>query len=80
MLGLMPFIQLAVEANHVIGLRLIQIATGQPDVFTELHLMISEKIDAATEAGASLASGRSVADVVERYREHVASNKRRLSA
>lgn len=31
MLGLMPFIQLAVEANHVIGLRLMKIATGQPD-------------------------------------------------
>ena len=70
MLGLMPFLQLVMEANHVIGLRLMKIATDHPDVFNEIHLMVSAKIEAATEAGASFASGRSVADVVERYREH----------
>ncbi len=42
--------------------------------------MVSEKIDAMFEAGASLMSGASAATVIDRYREHVAGNAKRLSA
>ena len=79
MLALMPFVRLAVEANEVIGLRLMKIASGSPDSLAEIHLMITEKLQAATEAGTSLILGQSPVGVVERYREHVASNQRRLS-
>jgi hypothetical protein len=41
--------------------------------------MVSEKIDAMFEAGASLMTGASAATVIGRYREHVAANARRLS-
>ena len=42
--------------------------------------MVSEKIAAAFEAAASLLAGATPAAVVQRYREHVAANVRRLSA
>lgn len=79
MLALIPFIQLAFEASEVIGLRLFKFASGSPDAMTEVELMISEKVDAAVEAGVSIISGHSPVYVVERYREHVANNHRRLS-
>jgi hypothetical protein len=41
--------------------------------------MVSEKIAAALEATVSLLSGATPAAVVQRYREHVAANARRLS-
>ena len=42
--------------------------------------MVSEKVGAMFEAGASLMAGASAASVIGRYREHVAVNARRLSA
>jgi hypothetical protein len=42
--------------------------------------MVSEKVAAAFEAFASLLSGATPAAVVQRYREHVAANAKRLSA
>ena len=42
--------------------------------------MVSEKIAAAFEAAASLLAGATPAAIVQRYREHVAANARRLSA
>jgi hypothetical protein len=44
----------------------------------EAERMVSEKIHAAVEAGASLMSGASSAEIVHRYRQHVARNARRL--
>ena len=79
MLALMPLIQLSVEASHVIGLRLVRIATGHPDALAEIQLMMSEKIDASVEAVVSLTAGGSADQVIARYREHVANNQRRLS-
>ena len=43
-------------------------------------LEVSEKIVAAFEAAASLLAGATPAAIVQRYREHVAANARRLSA
>jgi hypothetical protein len=41
--------------------------------------MLSEKVDAMFEAGASMMAGASAATVIGRYREHVAANSKRLS-
>lgn len=40
--------------------------------------MVTEKIDAAVEAGMGLMSGSSADSVIDRYREHVAANAKRL--
>ena len=71
---------LAFEASEVIALRLTKFAAGHDDAQNEAHLMVSEKLDAMFEAGASLMAGASAADIVDRYREHVAANARRLLA
>ena len=42
--------------------------------------MVSEKVDAAIEAGANWLAGASPASIIDRYREHVAANARRLAA
>lgn len=76
---LIPFIRLAIEANEVIGLRMMKIISGGPDALTEIQLMITEKINASAEAGASLIFGHSPTAVVARVREQVANNQRRLS-
>jgi hypothetical protein len=41
--------------------------------------MMSEKVDAMFEAGASLMAGATPASIVGRYREHVVANAKRLS-
>ena len=71
---------LAFEACEVIRLRLTKFALADDDAEHEAQLMVSEKIDAMFEAGASLMAGASAATVIGRYREHVADNARRLSA
>jgi 2-iminoacetate synthase ThiH len=71
---------LAFEAYEVIGLRLTKFATGHDDAHNEAHLMVSEKLNAMFEAGASLMAGATAASIIERYREHVAANAKRLSA
>ena len=70
---------LAFESCEVVRLRLAKLATGD-DADFEARLMLSEKLDAMFEAGASLMSGASAATVIGRYREHVAANAKRLSA
>ena len=69
---------LAIESNGVIGLRLMKMAAGGSGAMREAQLMISEKVDAAIEAGTGLLLGGSPAAMVERYREHVAANSNRL--
>jgi len=71
---------LAFEACEVISLRLAKFVGAGEDADREAHLMVSEKVDAMFEATASLMAGASAADIVDRYREHVAANARRLSA
>jgi hypothetical protein len=70
---------LAVEAHHVIGLRMMKLMLGGKGTRREAELMISEKIQAAVEAGTRLISGASGDEIVRRYRRRVASNAKRLT-
>ena len=74
-----PAMMLAVEANNVIDIRLKRIATGGVDAATEVHLMVSEKIGAALEAGSMLMRGESSSEIINFYRKHVAANAQRLA-
>lgn len=71
---------LAIESNGVVALRLLKFACGARDARAEAELMVSEKVDAAFEACGSYWGGGSPAMVIDRYREHVAANARRLAA
>ena len=55
---------LAVEANGVIGLRLMKIAHGGVEAGHEVILMVQEKVDAAAEARATLMGGDNVEAVL----------------
>lgn len=70
---------LALEANHVIALRLSKMAFGGTEARSEAKLMITEKFDAAVEASCSLLKNGDVSAVAARYREHVSANADRLS-
>jgi hypothetical protein len=71
---------LAFESFEVMRLRLEKLVIGGDAADHEARLMVSEKIDAMFEAGANLMAGATPASIVERYREHVAANTKRLSA
>lgn len=74
-----PAMMLAVESNNVIDIRLWKIATGGVDVMMETRLMVSEKVDAALEAGTMLMRGEGSAEIIKFYRGHVAANAERLA-
>jgi hypothetical protein len=69
---------LAVEANQVIALRMMKLMRGGRRGRREAELMVSEKIHAAFEATASLMTGASGDEIVQRYRRYVAANAKRL--
>jgi hypothetical protein len=71
---------LAMESCEVVRLRLAKLADHDAASEREASLMVSEKIFAAFEAGASWLAGASPASIIGRYREHVAANAKRLSA
>jgi len=71
---------LAVEASEVVRLRCEKLCHGDEAAGQEAVLMVSEKIAAAFEAAANLLAGATPAAIVQRYREHVAANARRLSS
>ena len=64
---------LALESSEVI-------AGGGVDARHEAHLIVSEKVDAVFEVSARLMSGATAINVINRFREQVAANARRLSA
>ncbi|KQP33323.1 hypothetical protein ASF27_15465 [Methylobacterium sp. Leaf102] len=70
---------LAMESQHVIGLRLAKLAAGGNSAQVEAHRMVSEKITAANEAALLLARGGSTAKVMAGYRRKVRANARRLA-
>ena len=72
-------VMLAFESCEVIRIRLTMFATGVNGAEREAHLMVSEKVDAMFEAGASLMAGATPAAIICRYREHVAANAKRLA-
>lgn len=71
---------LAVEASEVVRLRCEKLSHGDEAAGHEAALMVSEKVAAAFEAMASLLAGATPATIIQRYREHVAANAKRLSA
>ena len=78
-----PFLSsmmLAIECQRVIELRLVRIAWGCREGQAEVASMVTEKINAAMEASATLMFGGSPETVVARYQEHVAANTKRLLA
>ena len=70
---------LALEAQTMIGLRLMKFACGGPAAQIEAQQMMSEKISASIEAAGNLMMGGSPDAVIARYREHVADNAKRLT-
>jgi len=72
-------LSLTLESSEVIGLRIAKLAGGGIDAEHEAHLILSEKVGAVFELGARLATGATLIDVVDRFREQVAANARRLS-
>jgi len=73
-----PLMLLAIEANSVIALRMMKLARGGRSARREAELMVSEKMRAAFEATVSLMTGASGDEIVQRYRQHVAANAKRL--
>jgi hypothetical protein len=72
-------VSLTLESSEVIGLRVAKLARGGIDARDEAHLIVSEKVNAVFETSARLISGATLIDVIERFREQVAANARRLS-
>jgi len=70
---------LGLEAQQVIGMRLMRIAAGGRGARFENERMITEKIAAAQEAAVALMTGGSPEKVVRSYRSHVHNNKTRRS-
>lgn len=70
---------LGIEAQQVVWLRAMKIADGGKAAEREARMMVSEKVAAASSAGLSLATGKSVGSVVKGYRRKVKANRRRLS-
>ena len=70
---------LAIEAQHVMSLRLAAIARGGPTAEAETRLMVTEKMVAALQAAGMLAQGASTRSVISFYRSRVQENERRLT-
>ena len=75
----MSALMLAMESNNVVGLRLLKLAGGGSDAYAEASLMVREKMAAAFEAQEAIWSGGTTNSVIDRYREHVAANVKRLT-
>jgi hypothetical protein len=83
----MSAMQLGIEAQTVIALRMMKIAAGGAAAEAEVQRMISEKSQAALDTqlqiGKSAMSGRldlAPARAVALYRRRVRANRRRLSS
>src|SRR4051812_8923330 len=70
---------LGLEAQQVIGMRLMRIAAGGKGARFENERMVTEKIAAAHEAAMTLMTGGSPEKIVRRYRPPVKKNKPRLA-
>ena len=69
---------LALESSSVIAMRTVRLMSGGVAATHEARLMVNEKVDAAFEAAASLMAGASSDQIIDRYRQHVAVNAKRL--
>jgi hypothetical protein len=71
--------RLCFDAQNVIAHRTMKIAAGGAMAHTEVVRMIIEKASAGAEAAAILTMGGSGQRVLQVYRKHVRSNRRRLT-
>lgn len=71
--------RLAIEANHVIALRCVKLASGGPAAVPEVTRMITEKMQEGVAAAQTLMTGGSHAMVIAGYRKRVRANARRLN-
>ena len=71
---------LALESCDVMRMRLEKLAYADQEAEREAALMVGEKIAAGFEALSSWFAGATPAAVINRLREQVAANARRLSA
>jgi len=69
----------SLEAQRVMGLRMVKMAKGGSAADVEAKLMVSEKMGAAWEAGAMIAAGGSPMRVLKRYRTIMRENTKRLT-
>jgi hypothetical protein len=76
---MLNWMKLALESNRVIALRLAKLMRGGKGAQREAERMVSEKIQAAAKAGASLMAGASSDQIVRQYRKRVVANAKRLS-
>ena len=70
---------LSLEAQRVVGLRLMKLAGGGKNAQVEANLMVTEKFAASMAAAATLMCGGSGEAVMAQVRKKVRSNSRRLS-
>jgi hypothetical protein len=70
---------LSIEAQHVVGLRMMKLSMGGKNAQAEANRMVTEKIAASMTAAATLMCGGSGHAVVAQVRKQVRSNSRRLS-
>lgn len=73
------WMMLGIEANRVVGLRMMRLMLGGKRARREAKLMVAEKIDAGLKANARMMTGASADEVIQIYRRRVAANARRLS-
>ena len=79
MLVIFPVVALMMDAARVVEIRLRMMAEGRgtPE---EMLLMVTEKMNAASEASVLLMTGGSPALVVDHYQKIVSANVERLSS
>ena len=83
----MSMMRLGVEAQQVVALRTVKLMTGGAAADAEASLMVTEKMQAAADAGMAMMvgtmQGKSQAaiakQVVGTYRRKMAANRRRLT-
>ena len=75
---LYPWMMLGIEANRVVGLRMMKLMLGGKRARREARLMLTEKVDALFKANARLAAGASTDEIIRMYRKRVAANAKRL--
>ena len=68
------------DVHQVVALRLRAISLGGAAADAEAQLMVTEKVQAAFDAGVLVAAGGSPEQVVELYRGKVRANLERLSS
>jgi len=70
---------LALGSSEAIGLRVAKLAARGIDAQHESRLIVSEKAGALFEVGIGVLSGATATNLVNRFRDQIAANARRLA-